>query len=82
MKDYCTLWFEKYIKGFSLTVVDISDCCSNHDKTCSTRQFYLCLKDKIGKFHATYIGFGGSIGCWVKYTKKMVKYTKDKFNKG
>ena len=73
-KDYCT-WFPEKWRG-----VDISDCCKYHDETCSTRGFYLCLKDKIGKFHATYIGFGGSVGCWVKYTKKMVNALKIKYN--
>lgn len=72
--NHCT-WFPEKWRG-----VDISECCKNHDETCSTRQFYLCLKDKIGKFHATYIGFGGSVGCWIKYTKKMVKALKIKYN--
>lgn len=72
-KDYCTLFPEKW-RG-----VDIKECCYGHDKTCSTREFYLCLRAKIGKFHATYIGFGGSVGCWVKHTKKMIIYYKRKF---
>ena len=73
-KDYCTLFPESWAG------VDISECCKGHDETCSTRQFYLCLKDKIGKFHATYIGFGGSVGCWVKYSKKMIQAVKIKYN--
>lgn len=73
-KDYCT-WFPEKWAG-----VDISDCCKGHDDTCSTREFYLCLKDKVGRFHASYIGFGGSVGCWVKYTKKMIEALKIKYN--
>jgi len=72
-KDYCTLFPERWVG------VEISDCCKEHDETCSTRKFYLCLKSKIGKFHATYIAFGGSVGCWVKYTKKMTKYAINKY---
>ena len=66
-KDYCT-WFPERWAG-----VDISDCCKGHDETCSTTRFYLCLKDKVGKFHATYIAFGGSVGCWVRCTGFMFK---------
>ena len=75
-KDYCTLFPESWVG------IDISDCCNKHDNEdfCSTRKFYLCLKDKIGKFHATYIGFGGSVGCWVKYTKYMINALKIKYN--
>lgn len=73
-KDYCT-WFPEVWRK-----VDISSCCSAHDSDCSTRKFYLCLKDKIGKFHATYIGFGGSIGCYIKYPKKMIEALKIKYN--
>ena len=75
-KDYCSLFPERWFNGFSWKMVDISDCCKGHDRNCSTREFYLCLKDKVGKFHATYIGLGGSIGCWVRQTKWMM--TKDK----
>lgn len=69
--DYCT-WFPEKWRG-----VDIRECCKLHDDTCSTRKFYLCLKDKIGRFHATYIGFGGSLGCWFKYTKYMLSKKDD-----
>lgn len=73
MKDYCT-WFPEKWRG-----VDISECCKGHDETCSTRKFYLCLKGKIGRFHASYIGFGGSLGCITKYPRKMWDYWKNKF---
>ena len=62
-KDYCTWWWDKY-RG-----VDISECCKNHDNNCGTSNFYKCLKSKLGWFHATYISFGGMIGCLVKYFK-------------
>lgn len=78
MKDYCTLFPEYWFVKFTSVKVYIGACCKNHDNSCSTRKFYLCLKDKIGKFHATYIGFGGSIGCWFKYTKFMLNKTKGK----
>lgn len=74
-KGFCT-WFWDTWFG-----VHIGDCCEGHDGDCSTKKFYLCLKGKLGKFHASYIGFGGSIGCWVKYTKKMIEYTKNKYSK-
>jgi len=72
MKDWCT--------GFPETFKDIyiGDCCKKHDKTCSTRDFYVCLKNKIGKFHATWIAMGGSIGCWIKYTKLMIDKMRNK----
>jgi len=66
-KDYCT-WFPERWAG-----EDISGCCKLHDEKCSTRDFYVCLVGKIGKFHATYIAFFGSLGCWVKYTGLMLK---------
>lgn len=72
-KDYCTFFPEEW-RG-----VSIKDCCFGHDSTCSTRLFYLCLEEKVGKFWATLIAFGGSVGCWVKYTKKMVEYSIQKY---
>lgn len=72
-KDYCTFFPEAW-RG-----VDIKECCYAHDATCSTRQFYLCLESKVGKFWATLIAFGGSVGCWVKHSKKMIIYYKRKF---
>lgn len=66
-KDYCT-WFPEKWRG-----VDISECCKGHDESCGSHGFYKCLKGKIGSFHASYIALGGGLGCWVKYTKKMIK---------
>jgi len=65
--DYCTMFPEKWLG------VDISPCCKLHDEECSTGKFFRCLRDKIGSFHAAYIAVGGGIGCWIKYTRKMVK---------
>jgi len=65
--DYCT-WFPETWKG-----IDISECCKKHDETCSTGKFFRCLKEKIGKFHASYISLGGAIGCWLQYPKRMIK---------
>jgi len=73
MKNHCTLFPEIWRGRY------IGDCCEKHDGNCDTSEFYNCLVKKIGKFHASYIafgGFGGSIGCWIKYTKHML--TKDK----
>ena len=67
MKNWCT-WFPETWRG-----VHIGECCKMHDMNCSTSSFYNCLKRKVGKFHASYITAGGAIGCWVKYTKDMVK---------
>lgn len=81
-KDYCTLfpdiWF-KITWRFKIVKVYIGDCCKDHDETCSTRKFFLCLKHKIGEFFATLIAFGGSVGCWVKYTRLMINKYKDKY---
>lgn len=63
--DYCT-WFPETIFG-----VYIGDCCKIHDEECSTRQFFNCLKERIGTLHALWITLGGAIGCWVKYPKIM-----------
>lgn len=78
--DYCTMFPEVWLG------VDIRECCYIHDevKVCSTKQFYKCLKEKFKKsdkrlvsklywFHASYIALGGGIGCWLKYTSKMIK---------
>ena len=65
--DYCTMFPETW-RG-----VDISECCKLHDEECSTSKFFKCLKEKIGKFHSSYIALGGAVGCWFKYTKKMFK---------
>ena len=70
--DWCTCFPEKWIKGFSAEVVDISDCCKEHDYTLGTHLFYKCLKRKIGWFHALYITAGGGLGAWIKYTKIMI----------
>ena len=75
MKNYCT-WFPDFWMG-----VDISNCCKGHDNDCSTRKFYLCLANKVGKFHASYIAFGGSVGCLVKYPRIMFFYYKEKYKK-
>lgn len=66
-KDYCTAFPESWLGK------DISECCKKHDATCSTRKFYRCLKSKLGWFHSSYIALGGSLGCWVKYTRKMLR---------
>jgi len=79
--DHCTWFPETWYKGFSRKRVSIVECCKGHDDTCSTRKFYLCLKDKIGRFHATYIGLGGSIGCIVKYPAHMIRYWKEKYKR-
>lgn len=64
--DWCTGWWDRYLG------VDISVCCKEHDNTLSTHRFFICLKSKIGIFHATYITIGGAIGAWVKYTNRML----------
>ena len=70
-KDWCTAFPEKWItwKG---KVVDISECCKQHDSNCGTHSFAKCLRSKkvVG---ALVITLGGAIGCWVKYTKTMIK---------
>lgn len=74
-KGHCTFFWDKWFG------VDISECCKNHDSNCATGLFFNCLRDKFGgKFHATYIGFGGSVGCWIKYTKYMINTVKIKYN--
>lgn len=65
MKDYCT-WFPDNWKG-----VYIGDCCKIHDEECSTSKFLKCLYKKVG-LHSVYITAGGALGCWIKYTKKMI----------
>lgn len=69
-KDYCT-WFPEYIRN-----IYIGDCCKEHDynvvrKTVkfSTKKFYKCLREKngVGRFWATIIAFGGTVGHIVKY---------------
>lgn len=72
-KDYCTFFPEKWINGFSLKIVNISECCKEHDETLGTHSFYKCLRAKIGWFHASYITLGGAMGAWIKYTKSMIK---------
>lgn len=74
-KDHCTAFPETWVG------VDIHLCCKLHDRTCSTVKFYLSLKrrfDKAGKkgwIHASYITFGGTVGCLFKYPSKLVKVT-------
>jgi len=67
MKDWCT-WFPDTWRN-----TYIGDCCKLHDYDCSTHKFYQCLKNKIGKFHASYITLGGALGCWIKYARKMFR---------
>lgn len=74
--EWCTMFPDKW-RG-----VDISDCCKLHDETCSTRKFYLCLVEKLGKIHASYIAFGGSVGCLVRYPLVMWQYYKRKYRDG
>ena len=80
-KDYCTWFPEKWIKvtwlKLKIEIVDISPCCKGHDTTCSTREFFLCLKGKINEIFAAPIGFVASIGCWLKEPKKMITKYKD-----
>ena len=61
MKDWCT-WFPDNWAGKY-----IGDCCKGHDEDCNTTDFFICLKDRIGTFHALYISAGGTVGCIVKY---------------
>jgi hypothetical protein len=72
--DYCTCFPDVYLG------VKISDCCKKHDDTCSTKIFFNCLYQKFKEqniklawFHASYISFGGAVGCWIKYPIKMIK---------
>ena len=63
MIDHCT--------AFPDTVgsVYIGDCCKEHDKTCSTLDFYRCLKSKITPLMTLIVTVGGAIGCIVKYRR-------------
>jgi len=67
MKDYCSYfpeyWFETYIGG----------CCKVHDESCSSHKFYNCLRTKISFVGSMILTIGGGLGCWIKYTKKMLK---------
>jgi len=66
-KGFCTWFWDTWFGVY------IGDCCEGHDSNCGTAIFFRCLVKKFGnKFHATYIAFGGSVGCWVKYTKQMI----------
>lgn len=66
-KDHCSLFPEHWFGTY------IGDCCSIHDKKCSTHRFYKCLRNKIGIVGASVIALGGALGCWIKYTSKMTK---------
>lgn len=88
MDDWVISKFSTWNKGFCTWFWDtwfgvyIGDCCGGHDKDCSTRKFFNCLVDRFkGRFHATYIAFFGSVGCWTKYTKLMVTNLKKKWRK-
>jgi hypothetical protein len=79
-KDWCTFFPEYWYKlswSFKIVKVYIGDCCQGHDTTCSTRKFFLCVKSKVGEFFATFIAFGGSVGCWWKHSDYMVKKNDD-----
>ena len=66
-KGFCTWFWDTWFGVY------IGDCCSDHDDDCGTGKFFNCIREKFGdKFHASYIGFGGSLGCWFKYTKLML----------
>ena len=73
-KGFCTWFWDNWFGVY------IGDCCKNHDVDCKTAEFFRCLRKKFsGKFHATYIAFFGSSGCWFKYPKWMIKITKGKY---
>lgn len=75
MKDYCTWFPEKWITWntwYKWEVVSITDCCKEHDDTCSTHKFLECLKEKKIVGYCLIV-LGGAIGCWFKYTSKMAK---------
>ena len=67
MKKYCS-GIPDIIKG-----VFIGDCCKIHDTTCSTSKFYKCVNSRLGKSLGILIASGGAVGCWFKYSKRMVK---------
>jgi len=64
-KDYCTWFPENWFGTY------IGDCCKIHDEDCSTRKFFVCLRDKIGHSAASLVTTGGALGCWAKYFNKM-----------
>ena len=66
-KDYCT-WFPDTFMG-----IYIGDCCKIHDEECSTSKFFICLRKKLGYTWSTLITTGGAFGCWIRYTKQMIK---------
>jgi hypothetical protein len=66
-KDYCTWFPENWMGKY------IGHCCKGHDSNCSTKQFYNCLRIQLGIFWSGVITAGGAIGCWIKYTSKMIK---------
>lgn len=75
MKDWCTSFPEHWFAWdgfFRWKKVYIGDCCKKHDDKCSTGQFLKCLREKkiVGNLLIT---LGGSLGCWIQYTKNMIK---------
>ncbi len=71
-KDHCTWFPERWLSWNGVKIIDISDCCEIHDEDCSTSKFAKCLRSKkiVG---ALIITVGGAIGCWAKYTSKMIR---------
>jgi len=75
MKDYCTMFPEKWVVWDSLfrwRVIYIGDICKKHDENCGSHGFYKGLWNArvVG---AVAIATVASIACWVRYTKKMIK---------
>lgn len=62
-KEYCT-WFPEYWFG-----TYIGGCCKIHDEECSTKDFYKCLRSKIGLVGSLLITAGGALGCIIRYGK-------------
>jgi hypothetical protein len=73
-KGFCTWFWDTWFGVY------IGDCCEKHDGDCSTKKFFNCIKEKFNgsKFHATYIAFFGSSGCWFKYPRWMIRKLNDK----
>ena len=67
MSGHCTLFPDTFLGVY------IGNCCKGHDGNCSTGQFYKCLTKLLAKHWAMIITGGGAIGCWVRYTKGMLK---------